>query len=266
MSISLNGTSQYVSLGTAVDIYRTRPFSIAVVYDTSAWVDGTAYGLYGQGNNNSGTGASWHLYRLTTNDLRYTWYTASSTSRDATTVGTVLTGTGWHLLIATHFINGANSNAYAMDYSYNSSSWITGSISSSQGAPTAPGASDVTLIGAQQRASIDRFFKGLISWVAIFDYDVTNGGSTSAPDVTELVNNGAWNLNDANCKLFIPFDNAATDLSTGGHNGTLVGSPSYGTAGPGETAPSSGSSSPIYTHTKKIFIPKSVRFSRRKLG
>ena len=52
--------------------------------------------------------------------------------------------------------------------------------------------------------------------------------------------NGAWNLLNAHCKLFIPFTNATTDQSGNGHNGSLVGSPSYDVAGPGELAPSGG--------------------------
>lgn len=237
MAISLNGTNQYVSLGTATDIYRTRPLSVAALIDTSAWVDATAYGFIAEGNDNTGTGAGWHLYRETDNKCRYEWWTAASTARSAIVSTTTLANTGWHLVVGAHKQTGANSDAWCFDYAYKTETLNSGTINSSQGQPSAPGGSDVTMIGALQKTSITNYFAGAIGWVAVFSVDVTNAGSTTAPMLWELITRGPWGMLDSNCKLFIPFSNADKDLSASPFTATLVNSPSYVGSGPTEVFP-----------------------------
>jgi hypothetical protein len=251
MSITLDGSTQYVSLGDAVDVRSATPLLLVAVVQTSAFVSGLR-AIYGQGDYNANTGWGFYLYSgPPKNSGYYVAPSGGSTFEGDGTAIAVPSSDGWYLLALKVYVTNTAPhilfNGRFAAYSYTHGTWtaddgLSGPNNLSVTSAQAPSAGQTTVIGALTVGSIGSFWSGAISWLAVFNND---GGATTTnfkdtAIAAELIANGAWNLLDANCKLFIPFNGSAADQSGNGHNGTLVGSPSYSAAGPGEIAPGGG--------------------------
>lgn len=240
MAISLNGSSQYVSLGNGVNVYATRPYTfVALVNTASLRTSGAWNALYCQGDYaNSGWGveieaaASPRLYHTWTDDLGlHENYSSFSIGAN----------TGWWLIMVVHRDTGSASAVEFWGYRYSTSTLSTGTAGSGGTAdrdPSAPGGSDPTEIGAFNDGGVIDYFPGAISWAAIFAGDLGEVGSANPKALWEMIARGPWGMLDSNTKLFVPFLAAAQDLSGNSRHGTLVASPTYVGSGPTEVSPS----------------------------
>lgn len=240
MAISLNGSSQYVSLGNGVNVYAARPYTfVALVNTASLRTSGAWNALYCQGDYaNSGWGveieaaASPRLYHTWTDDLGlHENYSSFSIGAN----------TGWWLIMVVHRDTGSASAVEFWGYRYSTSTLSTGTAGSGGTAdrdPSAPGGSDPTEIGAFNDGGVIDYFPGAISWAAIFAGDLGEVGSANPKALWEMIARGPWGMLDSNTKLFVPFSAAAQDLSGNSRHGTLVASPTYVGSGPTEVSPS----------------------------
>lgn len=221
MAVSLDGSTQWVSLADRSDIVRVRPFSMAALVKRPDTVDGGVF--YQQGNWSHGwnlgfdAGATGkYTFELNSNDYQSTFSPP---------------GGVWFLCGASIIDAGASSTIYFWQYNYSTSTFsnntVTGAVDQ-----------DATALAAGEHVSIgtwyddggyrQSYYKGQIGYIALFDFDITGGGAPSTSRyVNELVSNGPWNLLDSHVKFFMPFHAAARDLSGGGKHGTLQGSPGY---------------------------------------
>ena len=248
MSVVLDGSSQYISLGDAVDIRSATPTLIVMVVDTTDLVSGTR-GLFSQGDYSDNRGYGAFLYGGPPKDIGvYGAPAGGSTNELDGSILNIAAASGWFLVCVAIYTGGSAPNismlAKAQAYSYTSATWGTqealGGIATGLSTSNlqAPSTGDTTVIGANQITTIHNFWPGKISWIAVFNND-GGGGAGQIKDTAiaaELIANGFWNLLDSNCKLAIAFNNNTTDQSGNGHDGTLVGSPSYGATGPGEVS------------------------------
>lgn len=250
MSVALNGTSQYISLGDAVDIRSVAPILATLVVDSTGLPSATR-GLYSQGNYSADTGHGAFLYggppKLVGNYLA-----PVATQENDGSSASVPADSGWYLVCLAIYTTGSAPNIVMSSkvqiYSYSSATWgaeenLGGVTGLSAATIQPPAAGQTTVIGANYIGGVGNFWPTRISWLAVFDND-GGGNVTQIKDTAiaaELIANGAWNLLDSACKLFIPFRGAAVDESGSGLDGTLVGSPSYSDAGPGELPPGGGS-------------------------
>lgn len=245
MSLVLNGTSQYVSLGDATNIRSATPILIAAVVDSTSLPSATR-GLYSQGDYSDNRGHGAFLYGGPPKNVgNYLAPAGGSTQENDGTVVTVAADTGWVLIcIAIYTTNSAPNilmTSKVQIYRYDTTTWgseesLGGITGLSTTSTEAPAAGDTTVIGANQITTIGNFWPTKFSWLAIFN---NNGGAntTQIKDTAiaaELVANGFWNLLDGNCLGAWAFNGNTTDQSGNGHDGTLIGAPSYGAAGPGE--------------------------------
>lgn len=250
MSLVLNGTSQYVSLGDAVDIRSATPILIVAVVDTTGLPSGTR-GLYSQGDYSANTGHGAFAYGGPPKSQGNYAAPQSGATVEQDLTANIPADDGWYLIAWTIYNTGVAPNinliAKVQTYSYTHGTWsvqdtqtIAASLSSS--ALQVPAGGQTTVIAANLITTIHNFWSGKYSWIAVFN---NNGGGagTQIKDTAiaaELIANGFWNLLDGNCKLAIAFNGNTTDQSGNGHNGTLIGAPTYGAAGPGEVNGSTG--------------------------
>lgn len=246
MSITLNGTSQYVSLGNAVNIRSATPILVAIVVDSTSLPSATR-GLLSQGDYNANTGFGAFAYGAPPKLIGgYEAPSGQATAEQDGNVANIPADDGWYLVCLAFYTTGSAPNITltlkVQIYSYTHATWGTeespgGVAGLSLTTLTAPAVGETTVIGANLIGTIKNFWSGNISWIAVFN---NNGGAgaTQIKDTAiaaELIANGFWNLLDGNCALAIAFNGAAIDQSGNGHDGTLIGSPSYGPTGPGES-------------------------------
>ena len=246
MSISLNGSSQYISLGTDVDIQSAMPLTIAVVVQSTS-ISGALKGLFSQGDYNANTGWGAGAYGGPPKKLfSFGAMAGANTDEPDGTSNLITSDNGWYLVLITYRKNGTKLESSLSTYSYTGAAWVgtdtvlgSNNISSASTSFQAPSGGTTTVIGAITLTTITDFWNTNISWIAIFDQDYSTNPSADA-NAIELAANGFWNLLNSHCKLAIAFNNNTTDQSGNGHDGTLIGAPSYGAAGPGELPPVGG--------------------------
>lgn len=250
MSLVLDGTSQYVSLGDAVDIRSATPILIVAVIDTTSLPSATR-GIYSQGDYSANTGHGAFAYGGPPKSQGIYGAAAGGTTTELDLASAIPADDGWYLIAMKYYTTGSAPNIVltgtVQAYAYTHGTWTTESSGNfATGLSTtsfqAPSVGQTTVIGANLISTIHNFWPTKFSWFAVFNND-GGGAGTQIKDTAiaaELIANGFWNLLDGNCLGAWAFNGNTTDQSGGGHNGTLVGSPTYGAAGPGEVAPSSG--------------------------
>lgn len=274
MSLQLNGTTQYVDLG-AVDIRSATPLTFAFVGRMTAGTTGLV-GIFSQGQYDANTGYGFFMYGSGPPHPAGVYVAADGTATVEIDGATGQAAEGdWILFIGVIYTTGAAPNitfrTKFQTYNFTTLTWSSQedeSILANRSATglTVPTGSQHTFAGAANTntggSTANKFWKGDMSWIALFNNDM-GAFATQIKDTAfaaELVANGFWNSLDANCKLAIAFNNNTTDQSGNGYNGTLIGSPSYGTTGPGETDPGGGT-----TFTQSINITSSVSMSIPRL-
>jgi hypothetical protein len=245
MAITLNGTSQYVSLGDAVNVYQTRPWSFfALIDSTSIRTSGNYNAIFSQGQYSSGSPRGWGLEIAVTSEL-YLVKSAGATSQAEVFAAAceLPANTGWWLVGAVVRDAGASTVADFFAYRYSNNTLLVDigmTVAPAHDVDgTIPSSGDTTVIGAfdDGDSGIIDFFPGAIGWVMVHATDLGNAGDNTAPKVWELIARGPWGMLDSNCRLFVPLSNAAQDLSGYGLHGSLIASPSYVGSGPTELPP-----------------------------
>lgn len=235
MAISLNGSSQYVTLGNGVDVYRTRPFTICALIDSASLrTSGAWNGVICEGKYAT-NGWFVEIEAAATPRLSFEWNNADST-RSAQGMN-LAANTGWWLIAVVMRDAGTSTTIDFFGYRYSNSTLTVSSVTGkTDDDPSAPTATFPTVVGAwvDNTATIADFFPGTIGWAAVFAGDLGESGSSGAKAIWELIVRGPVGMLDSNCKLFIPFPDAAQDWSGNGWHGTLVASPSYAGSGPTE--------------------------------
>lgn len=256
MSLVLNGTTQYVDLGDAVDIRSAAPILLVCVVDTTSLPSATR-GLFSQGDYNANTGYGAFAYGGPPKSQGMYGARSGGGTSELDLASAIPANDGWYLIALSYYATGVAPNIVLTGkvqcYSYDHATWTsqdTGNFATGLSASTfqAPAAGQHTLIGALYGVTaagvVGQFWPTKYSWAAVFNND-GGGAGTQIKDTSiaaELIANGFWNLLDGNCAGAWAFNGNTTDQSGNGHNGTLVGSPSYGAAGPGELPPSPPSS------------------------
>lgn len=200
MAINLDGSTQYVrvgSAGTPLDIYRTRPFTVAVLIDTTSIGNFSQYSFVQQG----AFGACWGL-GLDSAQLSFTIDSSTKISGSAI----ITANTGWWLLAVSVRDSGAATTGEWHAYRYNTSTLSTGTFTTWADAdPSAPGSGAETCIGAaHDGVSAYNLFPGWFGWAGVWAGDFSDGGASNPPRIWELIVRGPWGLIDSNCKLFVP--------------------------------------------------------------
>jgi len=241
MGLLLNGSTQWVTLGTGVNIANTRPISFAVLYDSTNLRTAGAYGtLLSQGRVWYGSGSGgWSLLveaaaapRLELG-LNYTGAGNGSSHSTFTTTP----NTGIHLAAGVIYDNGSNTRFRYFHYRYSNATFQGEAASVPSLATDANiGTSNVAdpfLIGAGWTgAATEDWFPGTILWAAVFSHDLGLGGGTTLaalPQMAALIFQGPWAMADRMLGFWSFQTGSAIDLSRAAtrRNGTLTGSPSY---------------------------------------
>jgi hypothetical protein len=245
MSITLNGTSQYVSLGDAVNVYQTRPWScFALINSASLRTAGGYNGIFAQGQYSASAPRGWgfEIVANADGDL-YAFKSAGAASQAEVNAAAsqVTPNTGWWLAGCVMRDSGAATVCDFFAYRYNTNT-LTVDIGLGLGADAegvVPAAGDTACIGVidDGTSGVIDWYPGAIGWVMVSALDLGNAGDNQARPVWEMIARGPWGLLDSNCRLFVPFSDAARDLSGYGLHGTLIASPSYVGSGPTELPP-----------------------------
>lgn len=251
MSLALNGTSQYVDLGDAVNIRSATPILVVAVVDTTGLPSATR-GLFSQGDYNANTGYGAFAYGGPPKSQGMYGARSGGNTSELDLASAIPADDGWYLIGLKYYATGSAPNIVmtgrVQAYSYTHATWTSedvGNFATGLSATTfqVPAAGQHTLIGALYGVTsagvVGQFWPTQYSWIAFFNNDGGGGGTEfkNTAIAAELIANGFWNLLDGNCLGAWAFNGNTTDRSAGGHNGTLVGSPSYGAVGPGEAQP-----------------------------
>lgn len=219
MSVLLNGSSQYLTLGNAVSVVGARPITLAALIDTSTLrTSGAWNSIFSQGDyGDRGWGVE---VEAAAGRRLYSTYTTSLGNDENFSSWAVTNNSGWWLVMVVIRDTGVASATHFYGYRYNIRAGVfgtTGGGGTSAAEPIAPGASDPTLIGAFNDAGIIDFYPGGLGWLGIWNYDFSNGGNAGSPYFHRLVNEGAWAFQNRLYKpsLFVPFSasNNLHDLS-----------------------------------------------------
>jgi hypothetical protein len=249
VSLNLNGTSQYVSVGDAVNLLpgNARPFSIAQLVKPGTLRHGTGlyHGLIEQGDFTTSRGFGTEI----TNDASSVFFAAINNGGACFGSGTttIPDSSGWWLLVACFRVVGTSTTIDFLHYRYSTQAFTVNSVTGQADVnPVSPNAGDLTVLGAADGGAISDFFPGLFGWGAIFSVDIGNAAQTGGSvAVWELIERGPWRIvrgevpsivAASSCTFFVPLtaEFGLVDKSTGGHNGSLVGSPLYDVPGPTE--------------------------------
>lgn len=240
MAVSLNGSSQYVSLGNGVNPQSARPITFAALIDSAGLrTSGAWNSLYSQGSYGV-RGWGVEIEAAASPRVYFTWVDGLGLHDNYSSFN-IGANTGLWLVMAVFRDNGANSAVDFWGYRYNTSTLSTGTAGgggSNDADAGAPGGSDPTLIGAFNDGGVIDYYPAPIGWVGVWGADLGEAGAANPKALWELIVRGPWGLLDSTCKLFQPYSNAAQDLSGNARHGTLQGSPSYVGGYWGEFAPS----------------------------
>lgn len=229
MAINLDGSSQYISLGAGVNIYRSRPFSAFALVNGDNLSSGVEHAIFSQGNS----GASWVLYKAT-NDYTYLGWNSGGSYAVVTNQSYI--GQGWVLIGFAMRDTGSYTQIESYLYVYNTRTLSQYTEYFKPDAdPPAPGGS-LTTIGARGISSVDAdwHWPGLFGWAGVWSEDLSGGGLANPPKVWTLIQD-PYALIDSNCRLFMPMLRSTTkDLSSYALHGTNVGGAGFVGGGPTE--------------------------------
>lgn len=199
MAINLDGSTQYVrvgSAGTALDVYRTRPFTVAAHFDSTYLDDGAVNALFQIGSYAAGWGLRVYLTHL------QMLYSGSGVSPFS---GGISAGTGWWTVAVSARDMAGWTQCEFYQYRHNTSTLTKASANTTDSDPTAPGAGAETCIGAWDDFGTQyNHFEGALGWVGVWAGDFSDASSANPPRIHELIVRGPWGLIDSDCKLFVP--------------------------------------------------------------
>lgn len=228
MALSLDGATQWVTIGAAVDVISARPFTLAALVRRTGTTTGIIfaqgnYGDWGWTCSILSSGLGDNLFFQLAND--------TGVFHETTFSGlTIPSGTGWQLVVLACVDAGSSTDLYAQAYRYDTAALTTTSENVAADYDAGPLLSaHVTGIGSYNAGTEP--FPGDIGWVGIWGVDLTDGGQTGAGRVNELIHYGPDALNTTDCELLATFDGTATDESDNARTLTLTGSPGYATTG-----------------------------------
>lgn len=212
-SITLNGTSQYLSKSSPTGMAATDKISVV------GWIKPTAYQTGGIASRNNGSTDGWACFLNSAGQLSIQGVRATD---DSALSYQSIPLNKWTHIAATIDTSGAASTMYIDGVSV--PVIYTNNANSAFAAPT-----QSFLIGATNGASPTNFFKGQMAQVAVF-----SGTVLSQANVLALMSQ-TLSGSETNVISAYKLDQASglTDLNTGNANNlTAQGSPTYSTASP----------------------------------
>lgn len=229
MAINLDGSTQYISLGAGVNIYRTRPFSVFALVNGDDLTSGVDHAIMAQGSY----GNSWALYKAT-ND--YTYVIWNSGNSYAAVTPTSYIGQGWVLVgFAMRDIGSYTQvEGYLYNYKTRTFSQNTGYYQQDVDPPAPDGS--LTAVGGRgiSAVDVDMHWAGQIGWAGVWAGDLSDAGLAVPPKVWALIQD-PYTMIDSNCRFFLPMLRSATkDLSAYALHGTNVGGAGFVGGGPTE--------------------------------